>query len=129
MAGARTFDTPMEQNRKYFTSHELDSSMQQAQRNVPANTLLIDPNEYQRLVAVQSLSQFMHDPKASHMDAAIRVVKYIKRSPDQGILLKPTDSFSITAYCDSDWAACPMTRRSINGYCIKLGASLLSWKS
>lgn len=29
-------------------------------------------------VAVQTFSQFMHAPKQSHMEAALRVVRYIK---------------------------------------------------
>lgn len=64
--------------------------------------LIKDPTEYQRLIerlfyltttksdiafAVQCLSQFMHSPKTTYMEAALRVVKYIKQSPSLGILM------------------------------------------
>lgn len=140
---AKPFDMPMEQNKK-FTSHELDSIMQQGHNNASADPSLADPSEYQRLVgrliyltitrldicfAVQSLSQFMHAPETSHLDAAIRVVKYIKGNPGQGIILQTSAYLYLTAYRDSDWAACPMSRRYVTGYCIKIGNFFISWKS
>ncbi|KAG8495046.1 hypothetical protein CXB51_012729 [Gossypium anomalum] len=79
--------------------------------------------------AVQHLSQFMQNPKKSHYEAALRIIRYIKKSPGQGIFLAAENKAQLVAYCDSDWATCPMTRRSITGFCIKLGNSLVSWKS
>lgn len=103
-----------------------------------------DVTAYQRLVGkllylkvtrpdicfgVQVLSQFMQHPKNSHWEAALRIVKYIKRSPGLGIFLKRGSITELHAYCDSDWASCPNTRRSVTGYVVKLGDSLISWKS
>ncbi|XP_060178005.1 uncharacterized mitochondrial protein AtMg00810-like [Lycium barbarum] len=78
---------------------------------------------------VQVLSQFMQFPKMSHWDVALRLVRYIKKCPGQGLLINNNSSTTLQAYCDSDWAAFPNTRRSITGYVIKLGQSLISWRS
>lgn len=63
------------------------------------------------------------------MDAVVRVVKYLKGSIGFGILLPSPSSTSIFAYCNSDWVFCPMSRRSLIGFCVKLGDSLLSWRT
>ncbi|XP_016475616.2 secreted RxLR effector protein 161-like [Nicotiana tabacum] len=78
---------------------------------------------------VKTLSQFMQQPKRSHWDAAIRVVKYIKREPGLGILLRSQNSSEISVFCDADWASCPNTRKSVSGYLVKFGESPISWKS
>uniref|UniRef100_A0A2N9FIZ1 Uncharacterized protein n=1 Tax=Fagus sylvatica TaxID=28930 RepID=A0A2N9FIZ1_FAGSY len=79
--------------------------------------------------SVNILSQFMHDPRAAHLDAAMRILRYLKFTPGQGLLLTSTSSLQVRAYCDSDWASCPMTRRSTTGYFTLLGDSPISWKS
>lgn len=48
--------------------------------------------------AVQTLSQFLQSPKKSHMEAAIRIVKYVKRQPAVGILLSSKKENKLTAY-------------------------------
>lgn len=39
-----------------------------------------------------------------------------------------SNNFTLSAYCDSDWAGDKETRHSLTGYCIKFGASVISWK-
>ncbi|XP_060188496.1 uncharacterized mitochondrial protein AtMg00810-like [Lycium barbarum] len=78
---------------------------------------------------VRTLSQFLQNRKRSHMDAALRIVKYIKHHPGQRLLLSSYSSTVITSYCDANWAACLITRKSVSGFLIKLGRFLISWKS
>ncbi|GJR78922.1 cysteine-rich receptor-like protein kinase 8 [Tanacetum coccineum] len=78
---------------------------------------------------VQLLSQFMQSPTSVHMQAVKHLLRYLLKASGQGILLAKDLAVKLKAYCDSDWASCPMTRRSTTGYCILLGDSLVSWKS
>uniref|UniRef100_M1AKZ9 Retroelement pol polyprotein n=1 Tax=Solanum tuberosum TaxID=4113 RepID=M1AKZ9_SOLTU len=65
----------------------------------------------------------------SHWISALRVIKYIKLEPRRGLLMSSDSKPHLTGYCDADWAACPNTRRSVIGFVLKYGYSLISWKS
>lgn len=112
--------------------------------NTTDGALLTDPLMYRRLVvklnfltntrpdisfAVQLLSQFIHAPRSSHYTAAVHVLRYIKGNLGQGLFMSNSPSFELQAFCDSDWAACPDSRRSVSGFIVMLGSSLLSWRS
>ena len=71
----------------------------------------------------------MQSPRVSHYQAAVHVLGYLKSQPTLGVLLHCDPTLSLLAYCDADWAACSHTRRSVTGYVIFLGQSLISWKS
>ncbi|GKB70996.1 putative RNA-directed DNA polymerase [Tanacetum coccineum] len=80
--------------------------------------------------AVNCLSQHMHSPLQSHFDLGLRLLRYLKLAPGSGInFAKSHSKFSVIAYSDSDWAKCPVTRRSVTGYCVFVNGSLVSWKS
>ncbi|CAM8889614.1 unnamed protein product [Rhodiola kirilowii] len=51
-----------------------------------------------------------------------RVLRYIKSAPAQGLLFLAGSALDIIAFCDADWGACPVTRKSITSK--KRGLSL-----
>ena len=71
----------------------------------------------------------MHQPCKLHMEAVLRVVRYLKNAPGQGFFFSSNSDFRLRAYCDSNWAGCLITRRSTTCYCVFLSPSLVSWRS
>ena len=59
----------------------------------------------------------------------MRVVRYLKGTPGQGVLLRADSELSLQGWCDSDWAAYPLTRHSLTGWIVFLGHSPISWKT
>nr|GEU47072.1 copia protein [Tanacetum cinerariifolium] len=70
--------------------------------------------------AAQLLSKFSQAPITPHMKALNRVLDYINLCPGQGLHFPTANNLTLSAYCDSDWASCPVTRRSVTGYAIFL---------
>ena len=129
LLGSKPNDFPIEENHKLALA---------------IGPILTDVGLYRRLVGrliyftitrpdlsyvVHILSQFMQNPRVEHMNAAYRVLCYIKGTPDCGILLQANPVFRLSAYCDFDWGTCPLTRWPLTGYLITLGWSPISWKT
>lgn len=79
--------------------------------------------------AVNRLSQFLKQPTEVHWNAAKRILHYLKGTLYYGIHIVPSDNLTLVGYSDADWACCPDDRRSVGGYCVFLGNSLISWSS
>ncbi|XP_070029604.1 uncharacterized protein [Nicotiana sylvestris] len=131
LAGGKPVCTPLEFNHK-LSSVEFD---QEVSKNASEDILLEDKGIYQRLIGrllyltmarpdiafvVHLLSQYMHAPKLSHMEAAKRVVRYVKSTPGLGLFMPTGSCNQLVAYYDSDWGARVESRRSVSGYVVKL---------
>ena len=94
MLGCRPAATPIEQN------HRLRKDV-----GTP-----VDKECYQRLVerliylshtrpdiafVVSVVSQFMHDPRSSHMNAVYRILRYLKSSPGKDLLYTKQGSIQV----------------------------------
>jgi hypothetical protein len=116
----------------------------QLQLHKASGELISNPTVYRRLIGrllylthtrpdiactVSKLSQFLDSPTTDHMLVGLHVLKYLKQNPGQGLFYSSSSSLSLKGFSDSDWGACPDTRRSTTGICFFLGSSLISWKS
>ena len=52
--------------------------------------------------AVSIVSQFMHNPSEDHMDAIIRILRYLKSSPGKGLLFSKNGHLRINGYTNAD---------------------------
>ncbi|KAE8724060.1 hypothetical protein F3Y22_tig00010968pilonHSYRG00140 [Hibiscus syriacus] len=66
-----------------------------------------------RLVSEDEMLKDKTTTEENTLGCSFEVVRYIKSSPGQGVLLSAESQSQLQAFCDSDWATFPMTRRSI----------------
>ncbi|GAV58087.1 hypothetical protein CFOL_v3_01621 [Cephalotus follicularis] len=78
---------------------------------------------------VSMVSQFMHSPSEVHMEAAIRILQYLKLAPGKGLLFSKNTHLNIEGYTDADWAGSISDRRSTSGYFTFVGGNLVTWRS
>jgi transposase InsO family protein len=104
----------------------------------------VDREKYQRLVgkliylshtrpdiayAVNVVSQFMHSPKEEHMEAVMRILRYLKGALGRGLMFRKNGHLNVIGYTDADWAGCIDDRRSTAGYFTFVGGNLVTWRS
>jgi hypothetical protein len=63
----------------------------------------------------------------THLAAIKRILRYLRGTPDYGLLLCRSRSTDLAVYTDADWAGWPDTRRSTSGNAVFLGDNLVFW--
>jgi hypothetical protein len=78
--------------------------------------------------AVSCLSRFMSNPTSIHVNALIRVFRYLRGTSDMELVYRGHLE-ALVGYTDADWAGDAETRRSTSGYTFNLGSAPISWSS
>lgn len=103
-----------------------------------------DPRKYRRLVDKLNyltvtrpyitfvgsiVSQFLNALCDNHWDAIIRILRYIKSAPRNGLLYEDKGDAKIICYSDADWVGSPSDKRSTSEYCALIGGNMISWRN
>jgi hypothetical protein len=105
---------------------------------------LVDPTLYRQLIgslmylvntrsdicfAVNTLSQFMVEPRRVHWVATKHVLRYLHGTMDFGLRYLRVGGVQLQGYTDSDWVGSAMDKKSTFGCCFNLGSTVISWFS
>jgi hypothetical protein len=79
--------------------------------------------------AVNTLSQYMVEPRRVHLIATKHVMRYLKGTIDYGLRYASDREISLQGFTDSDWAGSVADWKSTYGCCFSMGSTMISWFS
>ena len=89
----------------------------------------------EKAFAVHQCARFMHNPKASHEEAVLRMCRHSQGAKTDGLILKPNPELGVDMFVDADFAGLcghednsdPISARSRTGMIIALAGCPIDW--
>jgi hypothetical protein len=128
MLECKVMNTPMEMNLNLLvdtSSKLLDATIY---RQIIGSLMHLMNTGPDICFAMNTLSQYLVEPKRVHLVAAKHVMRYLKGMLDYGLCYIGDHDFRLYGYTDSDWARSASDRKSTLGCCFSLGSAMTSWK-
>ena len=129
MMDCKAMATPMASNLKLLSnasSESIDATMSRQM----IGSLMYQMNTRPKICfAVNTLSQFLTDPRHVHLIAAKHILRYLKGTVDYGLKYKTDQRINLEGYVDSDWANSAIDRKSTSGCGFSMGSGVISWFS
>ena len=95
-------NVPMEQSVRLSSSNGDGVSDHSLYRRLVGKLLYLTLTRHDKSFSVHKLSQFMSAPKMPHLQAAYKILKYLKKTLGQGLFLSVESSLQLKFYCDAD---------------------------
>jgi len=88
-------------------------------------------------MAVQQCTRFSNNPSQEHEKAVKRICRYLLKTRDKGLIMKPDKSKGLECFVDADWAGSwqdrsshdPSSAHSRTGYVIMFAGCPITWSS
>jgi hypothetical protein len=76
---------------------------------------------------VNTLIQYMVEPRSVHLVATKHVMRYLKSKIDYGLRYASDSEIILQGFIDSDWASSVADQKSTYGCCFSVGSTMISW--
>jgi hypothetical protein len=129
MLECKYMNTPMETKLKLMvdTLSELVDVM--LYRRIIGSLMYLTNTRLDTCFVVNTLSQYLVDPRRVHLVAAKHVMRYLKGTLDFGLCYNGDRDFRLIGYTDSDWTGSVYDRKGTSRCCFSLGSTMTSWQS
>ena len=112
--------TPMASNLKLLSdaaSESIDATMQ---RQMIGSLMYLTNIRLDICFTVNTLSQFLTDPRHVHLIATNHILRYLKRTVDYRLKYEANQKINLEGYVDSDWEDSSIDRKSTLGCCFTM---------
>ena len=79
--------------------------------------------------AMNTVSQFLIDPRNVHLIAAKNIMRYLRGIVDCELKCEENQKINLEGYVDLDWEGSAIDRKSTSGCCFSMGSGAISWFS
>lgn len=129
MLGCKPADTPMDAGLKFEKNSTSTPVNKESYQRLVGKLIYLSLTRPDIAYPVSIISQHMSNPREEHMEAANRVLRYLKFTPGFGLIFKKNQDRSVKIYTDSSWAGELTDRKSVSGYCSFVWGNLVTWRS
>jgi hypothetical protein len=127
MEDSRLMATPVVTNLKKVDSSTSELAYSRQYRvSIGSLMHLVNSRPYICFV-VNTLSQFMVEPREVHWVATKLVLKYLQGTVGYGLQYLGGDGVRLQGFSDLDWARNDTYQKSTYGCCFSLGSTVISW--
>ncbi|XP_026429786.1 uncharacterized protein LOC113326236 [Papaver somniferum] len=131
ISDTRIVETPIETNARYTCSDGMHVADPTLYRTIVGSLVYLTITRPDIAYVVYIVSQFVSSPTTVHWAAMMRILRYLRGTQYQSLLFPSSCSstVSLRGFSDAGWAGDHGDRKSITGYCVFLGDSLISSRS
>ena len=127
MEDCRPMTTPVITNWRKIDTSEDDEAYPTLYRQLIGPLMYLVNTSPNICYVVNTLSQFMVEPKRAHWVAAKHVIRYLRGTIKLGLKYTRSNYVRMSGFTDADWVGSSVDRKSTNGYCFSVGSGLNSW--